>query len=231
MPRRCAMPRLPFTSETRSSSTSSEPNLLMSSAAVFGPMPSTPGTLSMLSPISASTSPTCSGPTPNFSRTSSAPKRRLRMVSRTNTSPQQSCMRSLSDEQITTSMPGAGRDLGQAGDDVVGLEPRHLELGQAERVDDPADQPQLGRQLGRHRGAVGLVLGIDLVAEIVARRVVHHAQVGRPLLPLDAQDHLAQAVDGAGLQPLGRRQRRQGVERPEQKIVGVDDVEARLALR
>src|SRR6185312_12980309 len=44
----------------------------MSSAAVLAPMPGTPGTLSMLSPQSAWTSATLSGPTPNFSRTSSS---------------------------------------------------------------------------------------------------------------------------------------------------------------
>ncbi len=70
-------------------------------------MPATPGTLSMLSPISASTSPTSSGGTPNFSRTSATPSLRFFMVSRTETSSSQSCMRSLSDEQITTCIPAA----------------------------------------------------------------------------------------------------------------------------
>ena len=106
-----ATPRLPGTSPAAAaaSSASSEPNLLISSEAVLGPMPATPGTLSMLSPISASTSPTCSGPTPNFSRTSGGPMRRFFIVSSTATPPSsvQSCVRSLSDEQITTSMPAA----------------------------------------------------------------------------------------------------------------------------
>ena len=61
----------------------------------------------MLSPISASTSPTSSGGTPNFSRTSSTPSRRFFMVSSTETSSSQSCIRSLSDEQITTCIPAA----------------------------------------------------------------------------------------------------------------------------
>ena len=81
--------------------------MLISSAAVFGPMPTTPGTLSMLSPISAKTSPTSSGGTPNFSRTSSTPSRRFFMVSSTDTSSSHSCIRSLSDEQITTCIPAA----------------------------------------------------------------------------------------------------------------------------
>ena len=63
----------------------------------------------MLSPISASTSPTCSGPTPNFSRTSGGPMRRFFIVSSTATPPSsvQSWVRSLSDEQMTTSIPAA----------------------------------------------------------------------------------------------------------------------------
>ena len=47
--------------------------MLISSAAVLTPMPGTPGTLSTLSPHSAWTSMTLSGPTPNFSRTSASP--------------------------------------------------------------------------------------------------------------------------------------------------------------
>ena len=45
----------------------------MSWAAVLTPMPGTPGTLSVESPISACTSSTFSGGTPNFSITSSRP--------------------------------------------------------------------------------------------------------------------------------------------------------------
>jgi hypothetical protein len=91
------------------SSASSVPNLLISSDAVLGPMPATPGTLSMLSPISASTSPICAGPTPNFSFTSAGPMRRFFIVSSTATPPSSvhSCVRSLSDEQMTTSIPAA----------------------------------------------------------------------------------------------------------------------------
>ena len=124
--------------------------------------------------------------------------------------------------------PGGRGHLGQRGDDVVGLEPGHLQLGQAERVDHLPRQRQLRGQLGRHRRAVRLVLGEDLVAEVVARGVVDDAEVRGPLLALDAQDHLAEAVDRARLQPLGRGERRQRVERAEQEVQRVDDVEARL---
>jgi hypothetical protein len=54
------------------SSDSSEPNCVIRSRAPFSPMPGTPLTLSEVSPISASTSTTCSGGTPNFSFTPSA---------------------------------------------------------------------------------------------------------------------------------------------------------------
>ncbi len=54
---------------------------MMSCAAVFTPMPGTPGTLSDESPISDCTSITLSGVTPNFSNTSEAPMRLSFMVS------------------------------------------------------------------------------------------------------------------------------------------------------
>jgi hypothetical protein len=48
---------------------SSEPWVEIRSRAPFSPMPGTPFTLSVASPISASTSTTCAGVTPNFSTT------------------------------------------------------------------------------------------------------------------------------------------------------------------
>ena len=63
-------------------------------------MPGTPGTLSLESPISACTSMTFSGGTPNFSITSAGPMRRSFMVSYMVTPLPTSCMRSLSDDTI-----------------------------------------------------------------------------------------------------------------------------------
>ena len=60
-------------SPARLSSVSRSPYSLISCAAVLTPMPGTPGTLSVESPISACTSITFSGGTPNFSITSSRP--------------------------------------------------------------------------------------------------------------------------------------------------------------
>jgi hypothetical protein len=51
--------------KARSRSCSRLPYSLMSAAAVFRPMPGTPGTLSEVSPISASASPICSGARPS----------------------------------------------------------------------------------------------------------------------------------------------------------------------
>ena len=69
------------------------------------PMPGAPGTLSTLSPHSAWTSTTLSGVTPNFSNTCSAPIFRFFMVSSMKTCGPTSCIRSLSDETISTSPP------------------------------------------------------------------------------------------------------------------------------
>ncbi len=77
----------------------------ISSAAVLTPMPGTPGTLSTESPASAWTSTTFSGPTPNFSRTSSGPIALFLIGSSIRMPPSTSCIRSLSDETMVTSMP------------------------------------------------------------------------------------------------------------------------------
>jgi hypothetical protein len=102
-----ASPFFPFTSAAWASTFSSDPNRLTSSAAPLGPMPGTPGMLSMLSPCRASTSATFSGGTPNFSRTSGGPMNRLRMVSSMKTRSPTTCMRSLSPEHMTTFMPAS----------------------------------------------------------------------------------------------------------------------------
>ena len=52
---------------------SSDPNWFSRSVAVFGPTPGTPGTLSLVSPVSARKSLTRLGATPSFSRTSVDP--------------------------------------------------------------------------------------------------------------------------------------------------------------
>ena len=73
---------------------------MMSCAAVLTPMPGTPGTLSVESPISACTSITFSGGTPNFSITSARPIRLSFIVSYMMTQSFTSCIRSLSDDTM-----------------------------------------------------------------------------------------------------------------------------------
>ena len=66
---------------------------------------------------------------------------------------------SLSLETMTTSKPcrfGAARD---GADDVVGLEARVLEDGDAHGFEHAADVGDLVEQVGRRFGAVGFVLG------------------------------------------------------------------------
>ena len=79
----------------------------MSAAAVFTPIPATPGTLSDESPASACTSITLSGPTPNLSRTCSGPILRFFMASSMVTPSPTSCIMSLSDETMVTSAPAS----------------------------------------------------------------------------------------------------------------------------
>ena len=79
----------------------------MSCAAVFTPMPGTPGTLSVESPISDCTSMTLSGGTPNFSITSARPIFLSFMVSYMTTQSFTSCIRSLSDDTMVAVAPAS----------------------------------------------------------------------------------------------------------------------------
>ena len=94
-------------SSARSSSVSRSPYSLINCAAVFTPMPGTPGTLSTESPQSACTSITLSGATPNFSITSSGPICLPFIGSIISTPLPTSCIRSLSDETMVTFRPVA----------------------------------------------------------------------------------------------------------------------------
>ncbi len=95
---------------TSSSTASSVPNSAMSWAAVFGPMPSTPGTLSTVSPMSVSMSTTCSGPMPVSSRSVSAVMSWSVCTSYISMRPaSRSCLRSLSFDMNRTRRPGCSR--------------------------------------------------------------------------------------------------------------------------
>ena len=98
---------LAFIKGAASSTASTVPYSLISCAAPFGPMPGTPGTLSTESPISACTSITLSGVTPNLASTSARPIVVFFIGSSMLTPGRSSCIRSLSEETITVSAPAS----------------------------------------------------------------------------------------------------------------------------
>ena len=194
----------------------------MSCAAVLTPMPGTPGTLSVESPISACTSITFSGPTPNFSITSARPMRLSFIVSYMVTQSFTSCIRSLSDDTMVAvrlrfaGEPRIGRD------QVVGLEAGLLQAGNVEGAHRLADQRELRDQVVRAVRPVRLVFGIEIGAEGLFRLVEHHRQMRRPLLRLHVvqqlPQHVAEAEHGVDLQPV----RLAGERR--QRVIGAEDV-------
>ncbi len=90
-----------FMAGAAASTVSRSPNSARSCAAVFGPMPGTPGTLSTELPISACTSISLSGVTPNFSITSPGPIGFCLIGSSISTPGRSSCIISLSEDTIT----------------------------------------------------------------------------------------------------------------------------------
>ena len=94
-----------FIAGAAASTVSRSPNSLISCAAPFGPIPGTPGTLSVESPISACTSTILSGVTPNFSITSAGPIGFCLIGSSMSTPGRISCIRSLSDDTMVTCPP------------------------------------------------------------------------------------------------------------------------------
>ena len=96
-----------FIAGAAASTASRSPNSPISWAAVFGPMPGTPGTLSTASPISACTSTSLSGGTPNFSITSAGPIGFCFIGSSIATPGRMSCIRSLSEETMVVRQPTA----------------------------------------------------------------------------------------------------------------------------
>ncbi|MCY1234572.1 hypothetical protein D9M72_471570 [compost metagenome] len=94
-------------SPARASSVSRSPYSSSSWAAVFGPMPGMPGTLSVESPVIAWRSIIFSGGTPHFSMTSGIEICLSFMLSYIDTFDVTSCIRSLSDETMVTPAPAA----------------------------------------------------------------------------------------------------------------------------
>ena len=100
-------PTTPPISSACATTLSSEPYCASHFAAVLGPTFATPGTLSTASPVSVSRSSTWSGRTSNFARTPASSYVSLLIVLTIVMPGRTSCVRSLSDDEITVSMPAA----------------------------------------------------------------------------------------------------------------------------
>ena len=115
-----------------------------------------------------------------------------------------SCSRSLSPGDHHDLVPGRHRLRGQGGDDVVGLEPRRVDDGQAEDLADPAHVGQLHREVVLHLPAVRLVLAVLLVAEGGPGEVEGDADPLRVLVLVQLAQHRGEAVDGVAGQAARR---------------------------
>ena len=104
------------------------------------------------------------------------------------------------------------RPIHQRAEDVVGLEARHLEERQPERLEQRLDVRRSGRR--RSSGMLGprlLVGGEALLAKRGTRRIPGDGGVLRVLLPEELPEHGGHAVDRVAGHALGGREVRQGV--------------------
>ena len=111
------------------------------------------------------------------------------------------------------------------GDQVVGLEPRHLDLRQAQRIGGVANQRELRNQLFRRLAAVGLVFGIDVVAEGLARRIKYDRYMARRQIIDELHHHAGEAENRVHRRAVATRHRRQRVEGTEDISRPVDQDE------
>ena len=215
----------PGTSSACAMRLSSVPYCCSHFAAVFGPTPGTPGTLSTESPTSAWKSMTWSGRTPQSvsipAASSISPSlRRLRIFTFSVTS----CRQSLSVVQRKTSSPRAAASLGDRRHDVVGLEPRHDQERDPHRLQHLLDERFLDEQVVRRRVAVGLVVRVDLVAEGRVLVVEGGDQVVGAAV-VEVHERARDAEDGVGRPAVGGGHRPDAVEHLEDQPVGVEQVQ------
>ena len=212
---------------------SRSPNCWMSREAVFGPMPGTPGTLSTLSPISARTSPTLSGATPNFSMTlasvDAAVVHRVEHVDFVIEDQLHQILVGADDRHFPAGVSSRGH---VAGDDVVGFQARFLDTRDRKGARRGADQRELrDKVLGRRR-PVRLVAVVHLVAERLLRRIEDDRHVGRPVGLVETVRELPQhrrvAVDSARWLAMAVGQGRQAMVGTEYVARPVDQVEMGL---
>jgi hypothetical protein len=189
-------------------------------AAVFGP-PSTPGTLSTVSPISASRSMIWSAHAELLHH------RRIRIHAAAGHGVDQLDARA---HQLGEVLVAGGNGhlqvlrqalKGQRADHIVGFHAGDAQDADAQRFDDAAHRLDLAAQLIGHRRAVGLALVVQVVTEGLAGRVDHERDVGRALLQRRTQ-HVDHAEQRAGGFTLCIGQGRQRVERAVQVTGPVD---------
>jgi hypothetical protein len=118
-----------------------------------------------------------------------------------------------------------GAPVGQGGDQVVGFVAGQDRLGQPPGLHQVPRQGQLKPQRVLDGFSVGLVIGVGLVTEGGAGRIETDDQPRGFFLFEDFQEHAGETVEGADGLAAGIVQRREGVVRPVQVTVGVNENE------
>ncbi|AIH41939.1 hypothetical protein IQ48_05800 [Mycobacterium tuberculosis] len=119
---------------------------------------------------------------------------------------------------------------GQRGDEVVGLEPRLGEHGDAECAQHFFGDVDLASELVGGRRSVGLVLRVALQAEGLPGHVESRRDVRRGFIAQQVDQHGGEAVDGVGGQPAAGLEvlRGQCVERPKRQRIAIQQHQRRL---
>ena len=143
-------------------------------------MPGTPLMLSIVSPISASTSTTCSGVTPNFSLHAGrvVPGAFVARVEDADAVPDElkEVLVARHDGDVE---PGRRRLHRQRADHIVGFVPFGGEDSDAERLAGGVHHRNLFGELVGHRRAVGFVVGREIVAECSSGQIERGRDVFR----------------------------------------------------
>ena len=114
----------------------------------------------------------------------------------------------------------------QRGDDVVRLDARHTELGDAERIEHLADQGELCSEEIWRRLTLRLVLRVLLCAERLATDVPGHRHGVGFLIAEQLDEHRREPVDRIRHLPRCRRQvGGERIERPVGEAVSVEERE------
>ena len=128
-----------------------------------------------------------------------------------------------------TAAPSRLRLQGEGGNDVIRLEPIHLDAGDVEGAGGVTSQGKLRAQVFGQGWAVGFVLVVQVIAEGVRAGVKDHGDMGGGGLAANggklAPHQVAEPGDGPHRQPIRfARQRRQRVIGAEDEGRAVDEV-------